>query len=43
MAPFDEHVGGHGEIQTGVGAQQRAVVAYPEQRALRGAREVAPD
>ena len=43
VAPFDQHVAGHGEVEPGVGAQQRAVVADPEQRALRRALEVAAD
>jgi hypothetical protein len=45
MAPFDEHVGGHGERQSGVGPQQRAVVADAEEAAPRARRaiEIAPD
>src|SRR6185503_21342760 len=43
MPALDQHVGGHREVEPGVGAQQRAVVAYPEQRALRRAVEVPPD
>ena len=43
MAPFDQHVRRYREIEPGVGTQERAVVAHAEQRALGGAREVAPD
>ena len=35
MAPFDQHVGGHRELEPRVGPQQRAVVADAEQRLLR--------
>ena len=43
MPPFDEHVGGDRELEAGVGAQQRAIVADAEQRALRRPVEVAAD
>jgi hypothetical protein len=43
MAPFDQHVGGHRELEAGVGPQQRAVVADSDQRLLRRPVEEAPD
>jgi hypothetical protein len=43
MAAFDQHVGGDGELEAGVGAQQRAVVADADQRLLRRPVEEAPD
>jgi hypothetical protein len=43
MPAFDQHVGGHGEIQAGIGPQQRAIVADAESRTLRRPREIAAD
>jgi hypothetical protein len=43
VATFDQHVGGDRELEARVGAQQRAVVADPDQRVLRRALEIAAD
>jgi hypothetical protein len=34
VAPFHQHVGGDGELEAGVGPQQRAVVPHAKQRLL---------
>jgi hypothetical protein len=45
MPPFDQHVGGERQLQARVRAQQGAIVADPDQRALvlRRALEIAAD
>jgi hypothetical protein len=43
MPPLHQHVSRHREVQPGVGAQQRTVVAHAEQGALGRPLEVTPD
>ena len=43
MAALHQHVGRQGELEAGVGTQQRAVVPHAEQRAFGRAREIARD
>jgi hypothetical protein len=43
MAPFDQHVGRHRELEAGVGPQQGAVVADADESLLRRPVEEPPD
>jgi hypothetical protein len=43
MPAFDQQVAGEREVEPGIGPQQRAIVAAPEQRALRRPVKKTPD